>query len=197
MESLGNSIRKLRENKELPLRTVAAYLDIDQAILSKIERGQRKASRKQVVKLAQYFKVKENELITTWLSDKLVDDLQDEKTALKALELAEERVAYGKYQKINRSAILKKINSYFVKDGRVSKAWVFGSFSRREEDYKSDIDILIEVPPHSKFSLFDLSDIQYHLEKTLSTKVDLVMREAVRPPLMERMKNELMLVYER
>ena len=197
MESLGDSIRKLRENKELPLRTVAAYLDIDQAILSKIERGQRKASRKQVVKLAQYFKVKENELITTWLSDKLVDDLQDEKTALKALELAEERVTYGKYQKINRSAILKKINSYFVKDGRVSKAWVFGSFSRREEDYKSDIDILIEVPPHSKFSLFDLSDIQYHLEKTLSTKVDLVMREAVRPPLMERMKNELMLVYER
>jgi predicted nucleotidyltransferase len=197
MDSLGDNIRKLRENKELPLRTVAAYLDIDQAILSKIERGQRKASRKQVVKLAQYFKVKENELITTWLSDKLVDDLQDEKTALKALELAEERVAYGKYQKINRSAILKKINSYFVKDGRVSKAWVFGSFSRREEDYKSDIDILIEVPPHSKFSLFDLSDIQYHLEKTLSTKVDLVMREAVRPPLMERMKNELMLVYER
>jgi predicted nucleotidyltransferase/plasmid maintenance system antidote protein VapI len=197
MESLGNSIRKLREDKELPLRTVAAYLDIDQATLSKIERGQRKASRKQVVKLAQYFKVKENELVTTWLSDKLVDDLQDEETALKALELAEERVAYGKYQKMNRSAILKKINNYFVKDGRVSKAWVFGSFSRREEDYKSDIDILIEVPPHSKFSLFDLSDIQYQLEKTLSTKVDLVMREAVRPPLMERMKNELMLVYER
>ena len=43
MDSLGDNIRKLREDKELPLRTVAAYLDIDQAILSKIERGQRKA----------------------------------------------------------------------------------------------------------------------------------------------------------
>jgi len=46
----------------LPLRTVAAWLDIDQAILSKIEREQRNASREQVVKLAIYFKVKEDDL---------------------------------------------------------------------------------------------------------------------------------------
>lgn len=44
MESLGETIRKRREDKELPLRTVAAYLDIDQAILSKIERVQRNAN---------------------------------------------------------------------------------------------------------------------------------------------------------
>ena len=63
MGSLGETIRKLREEKELPLRTVAAFLDIDQAILSKIERGQRKSSREQVVKLAEYFEVKENDLL--------------------------------------------------------------------------------------------------------------------------------------
>jgi cytoskeletal protein RodZ len=39
MDSLGETIRKQREDKELPPRTVAAYLDIDQAILSKIESG--------------------------------------------------------------------------------------------------------------------------------------------------------------
>ena len=44
MESLDETIRKRREDKELPLRTVAAYLDIDQAILSKIERVQRNAN---------------------------------------------------------------------------------------------------------------------------------------------------------
>lgn len=33
METLGDKIRKLREEKNVPLRTVAAYLDIDQAIL--------------------------------------------------------------------------------------------------------------------------------------------------------------------
>lgn len=94
MDSFGDSIRKLREDKELPLRIVAAYLDIDQAILSKIERGQRKPSREQVVKLAEYFKVKENELLIAWLSDKLVYELEDEDIALKALQVAEEKVKY-------------------------------------------------------------------------------------------------------
>lgn len=94
MDSLGDNIRKLREEKDLPLRTVAAYLDIDQAILSKIERGQRKASREQVVKLAGYFKVKENDLIIAWLSDKVVEDVEDEKFALQAIHVAEEKIKY-------------------------------------------------------------------------------------------------------
>jgi transcriptional regulator with XRE-family HTH domain len=94
MGSLGDTIRKFREDKELPLRTVAAYLDIDQAILSKVERGQRKPTREQVVKLAAYFKVKENDLLVIWLSDKLVYEVEDEDMALKALQVAEERVKY-------------------------------------------------------------------------------------------------------
>ena len=94
MDSLGDNIRNLREGKELPLRTVAAYLDIDQAILSKIERGHRKASREQVVKLAKYFKVKENDLLVAWLSDKLVYEIEDEEVALEALQVAEEHIKY-------------------------------------------------------------------------------------------------------
>ncbi len=94
MDSLGNTIRKLREDKELPLRTVAAFLDIDQAILSKIERGHRNPTREQVVKLAAYFKVKENDLLVAWLSDKLLYEVEDEDMALKALQVAEEKVKY-------------------------------------------------------------------------------------------------------
>ena len=56
MRNLGETIRELREDKELPLRTVAAFLDIDQAILSKIERGQRKPTREQVLTLAGYLR---------------------------------------------------------------------------------------------------------------------------------------------
>jgi len=94
MERFGDTIRKLRENKTLPLRTVAAFLDIDQAILSKIERGHRKPTRKQVVTLAGYFKVKENDLLIAWLSDKVVYEVEDEEVALRALQVAEEKVKY-------------------------------------------------------------------------------------------------------
>jgi transcriptional regulator with XRE-family HTH domain len=96
MDSLGETIRKLREEKALPLRTVAAFLDIDQAILSKIERGQRKPNRSQVVKLAEYFKVNENDLLVAWLSDKVLYEVADEEVALKALQVAEEKVKYQK-----------------------------------------------------------------------------------------------------
>ena len=58
MESIGEIIRRLRKEKCEPLRKVAAYLDIDQAVLSKIERGQRKATKKQGEKLANYYEAK-------------------------------------------------------------------------------------------------------------------------------------------
>jgi len=92
MKSLGNTIRKLREEQGQPLRTVAAHLDIDQAILSKIEHGHRKPSREQVLKLAKYFKINSSDLIVTWLSDKLVCELEDEEDALKALKLTEKKI---------------------------------------------------------------------------------------------------------
>jgi len=85
MDNFGETIRKLREEKQLPLRIVASYLDIDQAILSKVERGQRKLNRDQV---------KEETLLVSWLSDKLVYELEDEELALKALQVAEGKIKY-------------------------------------------------------------------------------------------------------
>lgn len=98
MKSLGNTIRELRENKQIPLRVVAAFLDIDPAIMSRIERNQRKASRDQVVKLAEYFNIEENDLLITWLSDKILYAVANEHFALKALQVAEEKIKYNKIQ---------------------------------------------------------------------------------------------------
>ena len=204
MDSLGEIIRKLREEKKLPLRTVAAYLDIDQAILSKMEREQRKLKREQVVKLAEYFNVNSEDLLVAWLSDKLVYEVAnrqnlpyDSQVAMKAIKLAEEKVAYHAYKKTNIIAIENTIRDYFEKNGHISKAWLFGSFARGEDDYKSDIDVMIEVPVNSKFSLFDLAEIQYQLEKLIPKKVDIVMKEGVKPHIMERIKSDLKIIYER
>lgn len=197
MDNLGDIIKKLREEKKLPLRTVAAYLDIDQAILSKMERGQRKISREHVVKLAEYFDVKEEDLLVAWLSDKLVYEIGDEKIALKALEAAEEKIAYQSYKKTDRKEIESTIRDYFEKEDNVRKAWLFGSFARGEDDYKSDIDVMIEVEEDSNFSLFDLADIQYYLEKLTPKKVNIVMRDGVKQHIMERIEPDLKMIYER
>ena len=94
MDNLGSRIKELREQQQLPLRTVAAYLDIDQAILSKIEHGHRKATREQVIQLAKYFKTNEDQLLVMWLSDKVAYEIQDEDLAQQALKVAEKKVAY-------------------------------------------------------------------------------------------------------
>jgi transcriptional regulator with XRE-family HTH domain len=67
--------------------------------MSRIERGQRKASREQVVKLAEYFNVDENELLVAWLSDKVVHELAYEQNAMEALKVAEDKIKYNITQK--------------------------------------------------------------------------------------------------
>jgi transcriptional regulator with XRE-family HTH domain len=94
MENFGSMIRRLREEKELPLRVVAAYIDLDQGILSKIERGQKSPMRQQVVKLAEFFGLKPEQLVLAWLSDKVFYELENEEMAFEALQLAEERLRY-------------------------------------------------------------------------------------------------------
>ncbi len=94
MKNLGEMIRELRESQDTPLRIVSAFLDVDPAILSKIERGQRKPTKEQVIKLADYFKVNQDDLIIAWLSDKIVYEVEDEEQAIKALRVAEEKVKY-------------------------------------------------------------------------------------------------------
>jgi HTH-type transcriptional regulator, competence development regulator len=92
--SIGKQIRKLREDKGLPLRKVAAELDIDQSILSKIERGERLASKKQIIQIAKIFNVNQKELLIDYLSDRVLYDLKDEDLASDALKAAEKKIKY-------------------------------------------------------------------------------------------------------
>lgn len=195
MESLGDIIRQLREDKQLPLRTVAAFLDIDQAILSKMERGQRKPSREQVVKLAGYFKVKTNDLLITWLSDKLVNEVEDEEVALKALQLAEERVSYITKPKSGKAGIINSIKTVLKNDGRVAAAWLFGSYARGEEKLGSDVDIMIELNKKKKYSMFDILDIAFILENKINRKVDLVEKGYLKDFAMETASADLIKIY--
>lgn len=94
MLSIGEQIRKLRENEGLPLRKVAAELDIDQSILSKIERGERKASKDQIIQIARIFNVEEKVLLINYLSDRVLYDLKDEDFASDALKVAEMKIKY-------------------------------------------------------------------------------------------------------
>ncbi len=98
-ETIGEKLRHIREEKELPLRKVAALLDIDVAILSKMERGERKITKEVVLKLADIYDYNPNELLVSFLSDKILYEIQDEDLGIEALKVAEERAKYIKANK--------------------------------------------------------------------------------------------------
>jgi transcriptional regulator with XRE-family HTH domain len=93
-QTIGEKLRHIREEKGLPLRKVAAWLDIDVAILSKMERGERRLTKEVVLKLADIYKYDANDLLVTFLSDKILYEIQDEDLGIEALKVAEERAKY-------------------------------------------------------------------------------------------------------
>jgi transcriptional regulator with XRE-family HTH domain len=87
----ADKIRQLREEKQLLQRQLASALEIDTPMYSKIERGDRPAKREQVVTLAKILTTNETELLTLWLADKILGEIEAEnELAEKALKLAQQ-----------------------------------------------------------------------------------------------------------
>ena len=85
----GDKIRELRDEQDLLQRQLAVALEIDTPMFSKIERGDRRAKREQVVKLAELLHQDENEMLKLLLADKVLDALDgEEKLSIDAIEVA-------------------------------------------------------------------------------------------------------------
>ena len=96
METLGQILKAKRESKGLLLRQVAAYLDIDQAILSKIEKGERKPTKENITRLSEVLEIDCKKLMIHFLSDKIAFEIAGEDCASQALKVAEKKVKYIK-----------------------------------------------------------------------------------------------------
>jgi len=82
-------IKQLREERQLPLRKLAAALDIDSATYWKIERGERRAKKEHIPIIAELLKADQEELLSIWLADQVTAVVADEKKiANKVLDIA-------------------------------------------------------------------------------------------------------------
>lgn len=104
-ESFGEHIRALRESQKLPLRKVAAALDIDPSTLSKIERGERTANKEMLTLLADLFSESEEELGLILMSDKVAYDLVQEENPDQILKAAEEKIKYLKNKNLQQGSL--------------------------------------------------------------------------------------------
>ena len=94
---------------------------------------------------------------------------------------------------MNRDQVLKILAAHrdtLARDFRVKSLALFGSVVRNETTAGSDVDLLVEFDGRP-VGLFHLSRTQHYLESILGVpKVDLVLREGIKPALKERILRE-------
>lgn len=96
METFGEYIRHLRLDTGLPIRKVAAQLDIDSSLLGRIERNERHPNRECIAGIAKIFNQDPDDLRQRFLSDQIAYKILDEDVDIAILKDAEQKVVYLK-----------------------------------------------------------------------------------------------------
>ncbi|NEQ34614.1 MAG: nucleotidyltransferase family protein [Leptolyngbya sp. SIO4C5] len=74
---------------------------------------------------------------------------------------------------------------------RVIRLGIFGSYVRGEQTPESDVDVLVEFDPNFRFGLFTFCELENQISEALGKKVDLVMKDALKPHLGDRILQEV------
>ncbi|MCL6218588.1 helix-turn-helix domain-containing protein [Zunongwangia pacifica] len=90
--TLSQLLKHKRETKGLLLREVASIVTVDTALISKLEKGDRKPTREQLKKLAIALEIEHVHLLKLWLSEKVYEGVKGEDVAVDAVELALKRL---------------------------------------------------------------------------------------------------------
>ena len=95
-----------------------------------------------------------------------------------------------------REIIVPKIREYLATQP-ITRAWLFGSFSRGEETENSDVDILVDFDKDARIGLFKYAGIHGDLKELLGREVDLVQNGALKAFAVESAEQDKILIYER
>jgi uncharacterized protein len=80
-------------------------------------------------------------------------------------------------------------NQENLKKLKIRHLTVFGSFARGDQKDKSDVDLLIEFTGPVGF--FHFYDVKVFLEGLLSRRVDLVVKDAIKPEIYQMIKKDM------
>ena len=99
-------------------------------------------------------------------------------------------------EELRKEGLEEKLAEVCQKNDIVFMA-VFGSFVKGKQTLKSDIDIAIEFDKNSRKTLLDLVRIEEELTKIFERKVDLGIFSSINPYIIEDVKREMRVVYEK
>ena len=86
---------------------------------------------------------------------------------------------------------LRQLQPFLQQTYQVAQVGIFGSYARDEQTPSSDLDILIEFTPNTRFGLVKFCELENYLSETLNLKVDLVMKAGLKPHIGDRILREV------
>lgn len=98
---------------------------------------------------------------------------------------------------MTRDEIIAKIRSTApaLRAEGVTKLAIFGSRARGDARADSDLDVLIDVDPDSRFSLLNLSGVGLIVEDVTGLKTQVSMRRSLDPRMAERIADDVIEVF--
>jgi uncharacterized protein len=167
-ERAGSLLRRARRSAGLSQAELAFKASVAQSVISAYEAGRRQPSLPTLAKL-----------IDAAGAD-LVVDIQQQPPELSRLS-----GPVGRRVRRKRRDLVAAAAAHDVTNLRV-----FGSVARGEDRPDSDVDLLVDLPPH--MGLLGLGQVQADLEAILGTKVDLVPANDLKPAVRARAERDLL-----
>lgn len=98
---------------------------------------------------------------------------------------------------MTREEIIAKLkdSAAAIRAEGVTKLAIFGSRARGDERSDSDLDVLIEVAPDSKFSLLNLVGVEHIIEAATGLRAQAAMRRSLDPRMAERIADDVIEVF--
>ena len=96
---------------------------------------------------------------------------------------------------MNRELTLEIVKEFFKDKPLIERAYLFGSFERREETENSDLDLLVDMK--ETINLLRFIQIKQDLENKIGRKVDLLTRDSISSNILPLISKNMELIYER
>ena len=165
-KTAGSLLRRARLGAGMSQAELAFRAGVAQSVISAYEAGRRQPSLPTLARL------------TDAAGSDLVVDIQQQPPQLSRLS-----------GPVGRQVRRKRRDLVAAAAHDVTNLRVFGSVARGEDRSDSDVDLLVDVPPH--MGLLGLGRVQADLEAILTAKVDLVPASDLKPAVRARAERDL------